>query len=76
MYIFLLVNENLRVFGQRTNCINLTLRYCVQIQHSDGTIFSGTWVNNVIVGGGTMTFEVGRGLHDGPTKVITTNTWV
>jgi hypothetical protein len=41
----------------------------LQIQHSDGTIFSGTWVSNVIVGGGTMTFEVGHGLYDGPTKV-------
>jgi threonine dehydratase len=41
----------------------------LQIQHSDGTIFSGTWVSNVIVGGGTMTFEVGQGLYDGPTKV-------
>lgn len=40
-----------------------------KIQHSDGTIYTGDWVNDVIVGGGTMTFEVGQGLYDGPTKV-------
>ena len=36
----------------------------------DGTIFTGTWENNNIVGGGAMTIQVGAGLHkEGPTEV-------